>query len=113
MRSYLNLESLISLLWINKAHLMSFLFDATGANCAVPRDLVCTVYPLSSENRPAGSRATDSHREHQHHRNTFPSICVETSIRLPVGRSSKVKIIYWLQSATRVNFSISSSQTVY
>lgn len=61
-------------------------------------------------------RATDSHREHQHHRNTFPSICVETSIKLPVGHSGKVKIIYLLQSASKVNgwnhFSI-SRQTVY
>lgn len=67
--------------------------EATGASCAAGTDLVSTVYPLRTENRPAG----DSHGEHQHGGNPLPSICVETSIKLPVGHFSKVKIIWQLQ----------------
>lgn len=70
---------------------------AAVVSCAVVIDLVSTVYPQRGENRPAGSRASYSHGEQQHHRNPFPSICVEASIKLPVGHSSKVKIICWLQ----------------
>lgn len=71
--------------------------EATGVSCAAAADLVSTVYPLRAENRPAGSGASDSHGEHQHRRNPFPSICVETSIKLPVGHFGKVKIIYRLK----------------
>lgn len=67
--------------------------EATGASRAAGTDLVSTVYPPRTENRPAG----DSHGEHQHRGSPLPSICVEASIKLPVGHFSKVKIIWQLQ----------------
>lgn len=86
-------------------HLFSFLGKATGPSRAACWDLVCTVYPLSSDNRPAGSRANDYTTKGLSTRKTLPSICVETFIKLPIAPSSRVKIICLLQSAAGVNAS--------